>query len=93
MVIQFDQIEQLKQSPYDLELEDGDEIYIPMNPKTVQVIGAVFNQASFVFQQGQDYSKYVDLCGGYTDSADTDSLYILKVNGRAVRHQGMLAAA
>ena len=84
----FDQIERLKQSIYDIELEDGDEIFIPMNPKTVQVIGAVFNQSTFVYQQGRDYSKYVDLCGGYSDSADTDNLYIIKVNGTAVRPQG-----
>ncbi|MDH4231680.1 MAG: SLBB domain-containing protein [Nitrospirota bacterium] len=77
--------EHLKKTSYDIELEEGDSLFIPSNPSTVQVIGAVYNQTAFVFDRDKNYSNYIDLAGGYTDSADEDNEYILKVDGTAVR--------
>ena len=88
VVIMLDQIDRLKNGQYDVELEEADQIIIPTNPETIQVIGAVFNQSSFFYQKGKSYSDYVTLCGGYTDSADTDNVYILKTNGTAVKPSG-----
>jgi len=74
-----------KDSAYDVETEAGDELYIPSDPKTVQVIGSVYNQTAFVFEKGKDYEYYVDFAGGYTANADKDNVYILKADGSAVR--------
>ncbi len=50
MVVNVDEARQSRNSALDIEMEDGDVLTIPMNPQTVQVIGAVNNQTSFVFE-------------------------------------------
>lgn len=88
MTIKIDQPELLKKSPFDLELEESDNLYIPTNPQSVQVIGSVYNQTAFVYSKDKDYSDFIDLAGGYTENADKDNVYILKVDGTAVKPNG-----
>ncbi len=85
LVIHLRPLDQLKGSPDDIELEDGDKLYVPANPHTIQVVGAVYNQTAFVYQPGADINYYLDLAGGFTKMADKQDLYILKVDGTAVR--------
>ena len=85
MVFPTAEIESLKKSPYDIGLEEGDSLFIPRNPQTVQVAGSVFNQTAFVYRKGRDLDHYVDLAGGYTENADEDRIYVLKVDGTAMR--------
>ncbi|GAB4388170.1 MAG: hypothetical protein Kow0025_05780 [Thermodesulfovibrionales bacterium] len=80
--------ENLKGTPYDLELKPGDSLFVPANPESVQVIGAVFNQSAFVYTRENDVSDYIGLAGGYTSGADKKMTYILKVDGTAVRLRG-----
>jgi polysaccharide export outer membrane protein len=88
MTIQIEKPELLKKTLYDVELEGGDTLDIPRNPQTVQVLGSVFNQTAFVYDKDKDYSDYIDLAGGYTEYADDDNVYILKVDGTAMRPGG-----
>lgn len=90
MVIKIDQPEILKKTPYDVELEKDDSLFIPSNPQSVQVIGSVYNQTAFVYDKEKDYSDYIDLAGGYTENADKKNVYILKIDGTAVRPGGGL---
>jgi protein involved in polysaccharide export with SLBB domain len=85
MVIALTDPGTLKNSPYDIELEEGDSLSIPENPQTVQVTGSVFNQTAFVHKEGRSLSHYVNLAGGYTENADKKRLYVLKVDGTAVQ--------
>ena len=85
MAIKIDQPELLKRTLYDVELEEGDRLDIPTNPQSVQVIGSVYNQTAFVYDENKDYTDYLDLAGGYTKSADKKSVYILKADGTAVK--------
>ena len=61
---------------------------MPSDPKTVQVIGSVYNQTAFVYEQGRGYGYYVDLSGGYTSNADQGNTYILQANGTAIKAGG-----
>jgi len=88
MALRMDQPELLKKTLYDVELEEGDTLYIPINPQTIQVLGSVFNQTAFVYDKSKDYSDYIDLAGGYTEYADEGNTYILKVDGTAVKPNG-----
>jgi len=91
IVLSIDLPERLKNTPYDIELEDGDSIYIPSKPSTVQVIGSVYNPGAFVFDPKKDWSDYIKLAGGYTEGADKSNVFILKVDGSAVKlKQGLL---
>ena len=88
MAIILNQPELLKKTPYDVELEEGDSLFVPSNPQSIQVIGSVYNQTAFVYDKDKGYSRYIDLAGGYTENADKKRVYILKADGTAVRPQG-----
>jgi protein involved in polysaccharide export with SLBB domain len=85
MVLEISSPEALKKSIYDIELENGDSLYVPQNPQSLQTLGAVFNQATFVYDNTMGIQDYIGMAGGYTESADKDRIYVLKVNGSAVR--------
>ena len=56
--------------PYDLVLRDGDQIYIPLNPGSVEVKGAVRNPSIIQHRKGKGLDFYIELCGGYNKDAD-----------------------
>jgi len=85
MVLEIGSVEALRNSIYDIELENGDTLSIPENPRSLQTLGAVFNQTAFVFDPAKALPDYVELAGGYTEFADKDRVYVLKVNGSAVQ--------
>ncbi|MFZ6016339.1 MAG: SLBB domain-containing protein [Nitrospirota bacterium] len=88
MAIKIDEPEFLKKTPYDVELEEGDSLFVPSNPQSIQVIGSVYNQTAFVYDKEKGYSRYIDLAGGYTENADKKRVYILKADGTAARAGG-----
>jgi len=90
MSVKVDQPEILRNTPYDIELEDGDSLVIPADPKTVQVLGAVYNQTTFVYDSDKSLTDYIDLAGGYTERAAKKRTYILKADGTALRAKGGL---
>jgi protein involved in polysaccharide export with SLBB domain len=88
MVMEIAPPEVLKKTIYDIELENGDSLVVPENPRSLQTLGAVFNQTAFVFDQTRDLQDYIEMAGGYTESADKGRVFVLKVNGSAVRPGG-----
>jgi len=85
MVLDILPPETMRKSAHDILLEDGDSLYVPQNPESLQALGAVFNQTAFVFDGGKRLQDYIEMAGGYTDYADRDRVFVLKVNGSAVR--------
>jgi protein involved in polysaccharide export with SLBB domain len=73
---------QVKNLP-DVPLRDGDSVYIPRRPSTVDVIGSVFQQNTFVYRPKRTVSNYVDLAGGVTDGADKSEMYVVRADGTA----------
>lgn len=66
-----------------IEMQDGDDIYIPRMANYVAVIGEVYNEQSFVYTKGSKVKKYIKQVGGYTPNANRFRLYKVGVNGRA----------
>ena len=66
-----------------IEVQDGDDIYIPRTSNHVSVIGEVYNEQSFVFKKGANARYYIKEVGGYTPNANKFRLYKVSVNGRA----------
>jgi len=85
MVLEISSLQALRNSIYDITLENGDTLFIPENPRSLQTLGAVFNQTAFVFDPTKALPDYIEMAGGYTESADKDRVFILKVNGAAVQ--------
>ena len=42
-----------------IEVQDGDDIYIPRTSNHVSVIGEVYNEQSFVFKKGANAKYYI----------------------------------
>ena len=83
MSIKLAHLRLLQGSEYDLELEDGDALFIPPKNSVVGVVGAVMSSGAYVFSQKADYRDYIAMSGGYSKYADTGNVYILKVDGTA----------
>jgi protein involved in polysaccharide export with SLBB domain len=71
----------------DMPLEDGDRFTVPSRPSTVNVVGAVYDQNSFLFNQRQQVGVYVRLAGGPTRDADAQHAFIIRADGSVVSRQ------
>jgi protein involved in polysaccharide export with SLBB domain len=65
----------------DISLEDGDRFFVPPQPSTVNVFGAVFSEASFLYRPEKRAADYLALAGGTTKRADTSQIFVLKADG------------
>jgi protein involved in polysaccharide export with SLBB domain len=71
----------------DLPLENGDRLYVPSRPSTVNVIGAVYEQASFIYEQDYRTGDYLKKAGGPSRSADRSRMFIIRADGSVISHQ------
>ncbi len=70
-----------------MPLEDGDRFVVPTRPATVSVVGAVYDQNSFLFKNTQAVGSYLRLAGGPTRSADAPESFVIRADGSVVsRH-------
>jgi protein involved in polysaccharide export with SLBB domain len=70
-----------------IQMEDGDRFVVPSRPSTVNVVGAVYDQNSFLFRDTQAVGSYLRLAGGPTKSADGKDAFIVRADGSVVsRH-------
>lgn len=67
----------------DVPLQDGDSIYIPRRPATVDVLGSVFQQNAFIYRPKTTVNDYVSLAGGVTTNADRSEMYVIRADGTA----------
>ena len=68
-----------------IEVQDGDEIYIPRISNHVTVLGEVENESSFAYIPGKNAAYYIKYVGGYTSNARKSGVYKIAANGRAYR--------
>ncbi|HEY4047799.1 MAG TPA: SLBB domain-containing protein [Acidobacteriaceae bacterium] len=65
----------------DIPLEDGDRFVIPSRPSTINIVGAVYNQNSFIFQQSRAVGGYLRLAGGPSQQADSRHSFVIRADG------------
>lgn len=65
----------------ELALEDGDTLRIPSKPSTVIVLGNVYNQSAFIYQNGMSVNDYLKKSGGPTSSGNEDEVYLMRADG------------
>jgi protein involved in polysaccharide export with SLBB domain len=68
----------------DLTMENGDRFVVPPVPAVVNVVGAVYNQNSFLYSQDRKAGAYLLLAGGPTNDADRKHEFIIRANGDVV---------
>ncbi len=77
--------EKLKGSPHDIELENGDSLYIPQMPDMVNVLGAVNAEGSYDHEGKLAYRDYIAMAGGYLRTADDTAVFVIKADGSTRR--------
>jgi protein involved in polysaccharide export with SLBB domain len=71
----------------DLPLENGDIFVIPSKPSNVNVVGAVYDQNSFVYISQRTVGEYLKLSGGPNRSADRKHSFVIRADGSVYSHE------
>ncbi|WP_395344575.1 polysaccharide biosynthesis/export family protein [Ningiella sp. W23] len=64
-----------------VRLEQGDEIVIPQFSDLINIAGEVMLPQALVFDDARSIHEYVNLAGGFTDRANTETYLIVHANG------------
>jgi hypothetical protein len=70
-------------------LEDGDRFLVPHRPSTVDVLGAIYNNNSFLYRMDKSVGAYLKLAGGTTRQADTGRMLIIRADGSVLSKQSV----
>jgi protein involved in polysaccharide export with SLBB domain len=70
----------------DILLENGDSFVVPSVPNSVNVIGAVYDQNSFLYSPERRVGTYLVLAGGPNTDADRKHEFIIRADGEIVSH-------
>jgi polysaccharide export outer membrane protein len=73
----------------EIALEDGDRFVVPYRPSTVEMLGAVYNKNSFLYQREQGVDSYLKRAGGPTRDADTGRMFIIRADGSVLSKQSV----
>ncbi len=68
----------------DLPLEDGDRFTVPPVPSSVNVVGSVYDQNSFLYLRPSRAGTYLRIAGGATRDADRGHEFIIRADGEVV---------
>jgi protein involved in polysaccharide export with SLBB domain len=68
----------------DLTLEDGDRFIVPPVPASINVVGSVYNQNSFLYVSGRRVADYLALAGGPNRDADKKQIFVIRADGSVV---------
>lgn len=72
-------------SAKDIELRDGDELFVPRRRQEVTVIGEVQNATSHLFLPDLTRSDYIAMSGGTSKKADNGRIYVVRADGRTAK--------
>lgn len=73
--------EKLEGRPSNVELAGGDLLQVPPDPKSVNVLGNVYNPTTALFEPWNNVRYYLDKVGGPTSEGDADEMYLVKADG------------
>ena len=69
----------------DIVLEDGDVVVIPQKTSLVLVQGEVNFPSAMVYRSGKSIDSYIGEAGGYSPSANSDQVLVMRRSGAVVR--------
>jgi protein involved in polysaccharide export with SLBB domain len=64
-----------------LTLQDGDRFIVPPKPSSVNVVGAVYEQSSFLFDPQRRVFGYMKQAGGANRDADRKHAFVIRADG------------
>jgi protein involved in polysaccharide export with SLBB domain len=72
-----------------IALENGDRFVVPFAPATINVVGAVYNQNSFLYQPSRSVGSYLQLAGGPNRNADSNRAFVIHADGAVVSRESV----
>jgi protein involved in polysaccharide export with SLBB domain len=88
MIISLVSAEKLVGSHSNFELAGGDQLQVPPDPDSVNILGNVYNPTTALFVPWRNVQYYLDKVGGPTSEGDTDEMYLVKADGTVYsKHQ------
>jgi len=72
-----------------MTLEDGDRFMVPHRPSTVDVLGAIYNNNSFLYRMDKSVGAYLQQAGGPTRQADKGRMLIIRADGSVLSKQSV----
>ncbi len=67
-----------------IPLENGDRLFIPAAPPTINVVGMVYNQAAFLYSQDLRLGEYLTDAGGPSRFADRSHIFVIRADGSVI---------
>jgi protein involved in polysaccharide export with SLBB domain len=67
-----------------MSLENGDKFVVPYAPASINVVGAVYDQNSYAYEQGQNLGHYLQLAGGTNRNADWRHAFVIRADGSVI---------
>lgn len=71
----------------DIALEDGDRFMVPTLPASVNVVGAVYDQNSFLYTSSRRAGSYLRLAGGPNRDADAKHIFVIRADGSVISRE------
>jgi len=71
----------------DIALEDGDRFVVPPVPASINVVGAVYDQNSFLYETSRRAGTYLRLAGGPTRDADKRHIFVIRADGSVISRE------
>lgn len=68
----------------EMSLENGDKFVVPFTPANVNVVGAVYDQNSYIYQRKKTLGHYLQLAGGTNRNADWRHAFLIRADGSVV---------
>src|SRR5579872_5422941 len=74
-------VNRLAKTPADIELRNGDVLYVPKKSNYVVVSGQVFNPTAVSYLPGHSAKWYLSQAGGVTAIADKSGVFVIRADG------------
>ena len=70
----------------EMPMEDGDHFIVPSRPSSVNVVGAVYTQSSFLYTAQRRVYGYLKQAGGANRDADPSHAFVVRADGSILSH-------
>jgi hypothetical protein len=67
-----------------INLENGDRFVVPFVPSVINVVGAVYDQNSFLFEPGRTVNHFLQMAGGPDRDADRHHEFVIRADGSVI---------
>ena len=64
----------------DILMKDNDEVYIPVQAKTIRVSGQIVNPGLLNWEPGRSYQYYIEQSGGYSYNARKSKIRVIRAS-------------